>query len=203
MFFSADNAGNDKYQGSSYARCISTSTASNLVLPQAKSVGTFKFYARKINAEVVGNISVSVKIDQGDWLQVADLGDITNMVYQEYQAEVNLSSVDSMFVRLDVTKNGDVVASQGYYFDDFAYTEAPGTNVENVYGKAVFSIRDAENGFSVDAQNARLTVYNASGQLITDKPINGTETIQPQGKGVYIIHVVTQEGRGSAKYIVR
>lgn len=203
MFFSADNAGNDKYQGSSYARCISTSTASNLTLPKTRSVGTLKFFARKIHADVIGNISVSVKIDEGDWVQIADLGDITSMVYQEYQADVNLTSVDSIFVRLNVTKNGDVVPSAGYYFDDFAYTEASGTNVENVYRKAVFNIRDAENGFSVDAQDARLTVFNISGQLIADKMLNGTETIYPQAKGLYVIHIVTPAGRGSAKYIVR
>ena len=204
MYFAADNNGNDRYQGYGYARCHTSSTSSTLTLPQAVSIGTFKFYARKIDAGVVGNISISVRIDQGDWVQVADFADITSMVYQEYQADVNLSSVDSMYIRLNVTKNGDVVPSAGYYFDDFAYTAYPGPGTDySPKLSSEYRVSSIQNGFAIDAEYAKIDVYNSIGILQQSADLKGSHQFIMNTPGMYILRITTAKGETTTKYLVR
>jgi len=199
--------GNGKYEGANYARCLSASTQAYLVLPETDSVGVLKFYAKKIDSNVSGNLRVSTKRDAGEWTVVQDLGDISTASYQEYSVIINQNSVDSMFVRLEITKNGDTYPSAGYYIDDFSYTDyvnpGPGTNISALNSKNHYSLRDIPGGFNIYAENAILHVYNVAGSKVAEKLVNGNADVILNSKGLYILKIDTSSGLDTIKYLMR
>ena len=187
-FASSKTDGNNKYEGANYARCLSASVLSSLRLPLTKSVGTLRFFAKKIDALVVGNLKVSTKIDAGVWTVVQELGDISNSTYQEFSAAVNQTAVDSMFVRIEITKNGDTYPSAGYYIDDISYTTSVPNSVINPLSNTkinIFNDRIIING----ATNQSLLIASFTGQTIINKKVyNDKETIYLP-TGFYVISV--------------
>jgi hypothetical protein len=114
--------GNNMYEGLNTVRCLTAATSAFIRLPVANAIGQLSFYAKKIDANVVGNFKVSTSIDGGEWTEVQNIGDVNSLTYQEITVPVNKAGVDSVYVRVEITKNGDTYSSAGYYLDDFAYT---------------------------------------------------------------------------------
>ncbi|MCX6309954.1 MAG: DUF6383 domain-containing protein [Bacteroidia bacterium] len=197
MYFASSKIdGNNKYEGLNYARCLSSSTSSSLRLPLTKSVGTLRFYAKKLDAQVVGNIKVSTKIDAGAWTTVQDLGDISNLTYQEFSAIVNQTAVDSMFVRIEITKNGDTFASAGYYLDDISYTASAPTAVFNPH--SVTKIDVLKDGITIHgATNQMLMVASLTGQTIISKKVYSDAETVYLPTGFYMMRV------GNERYKIR
>jgi hypothetical protein len=110
-----------------------------------------------------------------------------------------------MFVRLEISKNGDTYPSAGYYFDDFAYTDyvdpGPGTGKIDLNINDIFNVQEIPNGFSIFAENSIVKIFNASGKLIYNKQIFGCENIYPVSKGIYIIQVKTIKGINVIKHL--
>jgi hypothetical protein len=195
-FASSKTDGNNKYEGANYARCLSASTSSSLRLPQTKSVGTLRFYAKKIDAGVVGNLKVTAKIDAGTWTTIQDLGDISNATYQEFSAVVNQSAVDSMFVRIEITKNGDTYASAGYYIDDISYTEATPNAVINLSSETKINV--LQNTIIINgALNKSMLIATLTGQTIISRKVNNDSETVYLPNGFYILSV------GNERYKIR
>ena len=195
-FANSITLGNNKFEGGNYARCIGVSTSSELRLPQTNSVGTLRFYAKKYDPLVVGNFKVSTKINAGEWTVVQDLGDISSTAYQEFSVVVNQTATDSMFVRIEITKNGDTFSSAGYYIDDISYTAASPNAVINPLSDTKINVltdRIIING----ALNKNLLVVTLTGQtLINHKVINDSETITLP-TGFYVLSI------GNDRYKIR
>jgi hypothetical protein len=189
MYFASSLVdGNNKYEGANYARCLSAATSSSLRLPVTMSVGILRFYAKKINDQVAGNIKVSTKIDAGEWTMVQDLGDITNSTYQEMSVNVNQTGKDSLFVRIEISKNGDIVSSAGYYIDDISYSEAAATSVFHV-NQNIQLITEGSNLVISGAFNSTIRVTALNGQQILKKVVSSDHEIISLRKGIYIISV--------------
>jgi hypothetical protein len=189
MYFASSLVdGNNKYEGANYARCLTAATTSILRLPVTTSVGILRFYAKKINDQVTGSLKVSTKIDTGDWTMVQDLGDITNSTYQELSVNVNQTANDSMFVRIEIAKNGDIVPSAGYYFDDISYTAAAPTSLIPV-NQDIQLITEGDNLIITGAFNNRVIVTALNGQQILNKVLNSDHNIIRLRKGIYIVSV--------------
>jgi hypothetical protein len=195
-FANSTAAGNNKFEGGNYARCISTSTSSELRLPETKSVGTLRFYAKKYDPLVVGNFKVSTKINAGEWTVVQDLGDISNTAYQEFSVVVNQTATDSMFVRIEITKNGDTFSSAGYYIDDISYTAASPNAVINPLSD--FKINMLANKVIVSgALNKSLLVVTMNGQTVISRKVNNDSEIITLPTGFYVLSI------GNERYKIR
>lgn len=203
MYFTGVVAdGNNKYEGTAAARCALASTSAHLNLPVIKSIGTLKFYARKYESGVVGNISISAKADEGDWTVVKDFGDINNLTYQEFEAVINMTATDSLMVRVNITKNGDVLSSRGYFFDDFSYTGfGDESSVRNPTQPIDYQIRKMEGGLLIETENAQVNIFNTSGILLNSAHVQGSHTFKLNHAGTYIIRLMTNKGNVSAKYL--
>lgn len=189
MYFASSLVdGNNKFEGANYARCLSAATSSYLRLPVTTSVGVLCFYAKKVNEQVTGNIKVSTKIDAGDWTMVQDLGDITTTTYQEMSVNVNQTATDSMFIRIEITKNGDVFPSAGYYIDDISYTEAAPTGLIRV-NQNIELITEANKLIIAGAMNSCISVTSLNGQQLLQKVVTADYEIIQLHKGIYIISV--------------
>jgi hypothetical protein len=143
---------------------LGTSTSSELRLPETKSVGTLRFYAKKVDANVVGNFKVSKKTNAGTWTVVQDLGDISNLTYQEFSVVVNQTATDSMFVRIEITKNGDTFSSAGYNIDDISYTADLSTS------NITIAISAGEGG---SVSQSYSTYYPGETATVTATPTSG------------------------------
>jgi hypothetical protein len=195
-FANSITLGNNKFEGGNYARCISTSTSSELRLPETKSVGTLRFYAKKYDPLVVGNFKVSTKINAGEWTVVQDLGDISNTAYQEFSVVVNQTATDSMFVRIEITKNGDTFSSAGYYIDDISYTAASPNAVINPLSD--FKINMLANKVIVSgALNKSLLVVTMNGQTVISRKVNNDSEIITLPTGFYVLSI------GNERYKIR
>jgi hypothetical protein len=189
MYFASSLVdGNNKYEGANYARCLSAATSSNLRLPKTLSAGTLKFYAKKINDQVAGNIKVSTKMDTGDWTMIQDLGDISNTNYQEFSVKINQIATDSMYVRIEISKNGDVVPSAGYYIDDISYTEAAPTKTIQL-NKDIQIATEGTNLIISGAYQSKICVTTLTGQKILQKISDSNNNIIPLSKGIFILTV--------------
>jgi hypothetical protein len=195
-FANSITLGNNKFEGGNYARCIGTSTSSELRLPETKSVGTLRFYAKKYDPLVVGNFKVSTKINAGEWTVVQDLGDISNTAYQEFSVVVNQTATDSMFVRIEITKNGDTFSSAGYYIDDISYTAASPNAVINPLSD--FKINMLANKVIVSgALNKSLLVVTMNGQTVISRKVNNDSEIITLPTGFYVLSI------GNERYKIR
>jgi len=121
--------GNNLYEGLNTVRCLTAATYSFIRLPRTSAVGQLSFYAKKVDVNVTGNFKVSTSIDGEAWTEVQSLGDVNELTYQQLIVPVNQAGVDSLYVRVEITKNGDTYSSVGYYLDDFAYTDFTGAVV--------------------------------------------------------------------------
>ncbi len=188
--------GNNKFEGANYVRCISNSNSAFLRLPQTNSIGTLRFFAKKIDANVVGNFKISKKINAGEWTTVQDLGDINNSTYQEFSVAVNETATDSMFVRIEITKNGTANPSAAYYIDDFSYNAASPNAVFNPLSDTKVNVI-ANTVIINGAINKNLLIVTLTGQtLISRKVSNDSETIYLP-TGFYVLKV------GNERYKIR
>jgi hypothetical protein len=195
-FANSTAAGNNKFEGGNYARCISTSTSSELRLPETKSVGTLRFYAKKYDPLVVGNFKVSTKINAGEWTVVQDLGDISNTAYQEFSVVVNQTATDSMFVRIEITKNGDTFSSAGYYIDDISYTAASPSTAINPLSDTKINIL-ANTVIINGALNKNLLIATITGQTVISRKVNNDSEIITLPTGFYVLSI------GNERYKIR
>ncbi len=205
-FASSTVDGNNKYEGLLYARCLSASTVASITLPATNSVGTFKFYAKKVDAGVVGSIKVNVKVGDGEYVTVKDFGDISNLAYQEFSVDINRKSTqEDILVRIAIEKNGGDNPSTGYYFDDFSYTESStSTSIpSNLVEKTTFNIYEVQGGFVIEANNAQLSVFNVDGKLICKENVSGLKEITLNSKGVYILGISSEGITTYKKLIVK
>ncbi len=194
LYFDSSKAeGNNKYEGTNSVRLLSTMSSSFLRLPQTKSVGTLRFYARKFKDDVVGNLKVSTKIDAGEWTTVQDLGNISNLTYQEISVVVNQTAVDSMFVRIEIDRTG---TSKGYYIDDISYTESTSNAVINPFSDIKINVLTDKIIVS-GASNQQLFVANLTGQTLISKKLYSDMEIVYLPNGFYILSV------GNERYKIR
>ena len=193
--------GNNKYEGTGVLRCGTSSTYTWFRLQEVKEMGTLKFYARKADMGVVGNIKVSIQIDGGDWELVQDLGDINNLDFQEFIIPVNRKANDGLYVRIEITKNGDTYSSPGYYFDDLSFTGYSEVNSSEINRQDESLIRYIPGGFAIESTIAQADIYNSIGVLQQSEYIRGTKefTLNP---GMYIIRISTANGQETKKYLV-
>lgn len=203
LYFYANAAfGNNKFQGKTYTRLATNSTYSSLQLPQMTEIGTLDFYIRKNNVDVEGNIKVSYKKDDNDWTVVTDLGDENSLEFVKKSVFINQRADIALLVRIEITKNGDVVSDAGYYLDDFAYTASDiGTANSDIYIKD-FKVRSIEGGIAVEAREVQVDVYTASGLLLQSARVQGMHEFKNLHPGVYFIQVLDGEQRKIVKYLM-
>lgn len=203
MYFSGVIAdGNNKFEGPACVRLATTSTVASLTLPPMSGIGTLRFFARKFEEGVVGNIKVLMQKDGGDWVEVTDLGDIENMTYQEFIVPINQVATTSMLVRIEVTKNGDTFASRGYFFDDFSYTAADFGTSSQLTKEKNYVIRNEKNGLVIDIEAAQVAIYNPAGMLLQQAQVDGSHKFSNLSSGIYLVRISDINGSHTVKHII-
>lgn len=185
--------GNNKYEGTGAVRCGNSSTYTWFRLPEVQEMGLLRFYARKVDMGVVGNIKVSVQVDGGDWELVQNLGDIDNVIYQEFIIPVNRRANEKLYVRVEITKNGDTYNSPGYYFDDFSFTAFSEANNTNMHLQSDIKLRSMSDGFMIDIESAYIQVYNSMGIIMSQVQVESSSAFKLKNKGVYFIRILNRK----------
>jgi len=89
-------------------------------------------------------------------------------------------------------------------FDNFkltAYKTATGVRNNNIAEK--YNICTNQNGFSMNAPDAEIAVYNMEGKIIVKKQINGYSNFLLDTKGIYCIGICSQNKSEIVKVIIK
>lgn len=73
----------------------------------------------------------------------------------------------------------------------FDYSALPTSSINDEQANVVANVRGGENTISVDADNVEVSVYNANGQLVASKTVNGSADFSVQA-GLYIVKANNQ-----------
>lgn len=199
--------GNNKYEGHACARLLTTREEASLTLPPMQAIGDLKFYAKRYaNDGIVGNIRILCQVDENDWVEIVDLGDIMNMEYQEFIVPVNKTASESMLIQLKVTRIGDNIDSEGYYFDDFAYTAyMPPNTATFTLDFEHIDIKPLTRGFVINTHDidTRVVVFNTLGAVQWTGQVKGMQTVNLPTSGIYLIHVESNNQSHLIKHFVK
>ncbi|MDH6355690.1 hypothetical protein M2132_002036 [Dysgonomonas sp. PH5-45] len=73
----------------------------------------------------------------------------------------------------------------------FDYSKLKGSSINDEQANVVANVRGGENTISVEADNVEVSVYNANGQLVASKTVNGSADFSVQA-GLYIVKANNQ-----------
>jgi hypothetical protein len=101
-----------------------------------------------------------------------------------------------MFVRIEITKNGDTFSSAGYYIDDISYTAASPSTAINPLSDTKINIL-ANTVIINGALNKNLLIATITGQTVISRKVNNDSEIITLPTGFYVLSI------GNERYKIR
>lgn len=119
------------------------------------------------------------------------------------------TSLDETYINTSMTNFGFIqcypasATSFVALFDNFKVVASTNTTtlIPSLINNNTIKVCNITNGFSINAQNSHVKIFNVNGELILNKQMNGSESIYPASKGIYIIQIKTIKGVSVVKHL--